>query len=328
MATFYPARAPAHPPPRWPLVVAAFVLVVAAARTSRAQASRPIGDVLTVEPGATCLDAATLADHIRAWLGSNALAADVAVKVQGSSDQPRTVRFEAFRGGQIIATRQFDPGPASCEHLHAAVALAIAMAVNPALLGELAAPIRPVTAGASPGEPAPRPWALGVSALGTTNVLAGVALGLDARVQRSLTSSLAVRAGLFALASLPGRFEGLGGHYNLELLAAQLDLCTGVGPWGWLRLQGCTGFAGGPIVARGYSFTVSQIAVKPWMAVVNGIALIAALGPRWSLDLSLGLLLPLERMSLLVSNPTGGVVRTRDLDLVGDFAGLGVTYRL
>ena len=95
-------------------------------------------------------------------------------------------------------------------------------------------------------------------------------------------------------------------------------------PGGTCGIQGCAGFGGGAIVARGRSFTVSQTAVKPWLAALNEVEAIADLGPRWSLDVSLGLLFPLQRMSLVVSSPSGRGGARAQCGPVGEFVGLGV----
>jgi hypothetical protein len=312
------------------IVVAAVTVAVGAAPSAYAQGSRGLRDAIAVDAGATCLDAETLVEHVRSWLGSAPVAADVSVQVQGSPGDPRVVGFRALRGGQVIATRDFDPGPASCEHLHAAVGLAIAMALSASFADGLLGPaVRPPEAlpSAAPADTRVHRWSFGASAVAALDVLPGAALGLDARFEYAFTASLALRFGLVALAGTPGSIEGLGGHYDSGLLAARGDVCAGDDLSPRVRIQGCAGFAGGAIVARGHSFTVSQTALAPWTAIANEVDLIAALGRRWGLDLALGVILPLQRMSLVVHDRSGAEIGDQPLGQAGGFVAIGVTRR-
>jgi hypothetical protein len=312
------------------IAVAAVALVVGATRSARAEDPRGLREAIAVDAGATCLDAAALVEHVRSWRGSEPVAPDVSVEVQGSAEDPRVVSFRALRGGQVIATRRFDPGPASCEHLHAVVGLAIAMALSASLADTLFGPTaRPPTA--SPGGPssealAPR-WSLSASTVAALDVLPGAAFGLDARFAYAFTSSLALRLGLVALAGVPGSIEGIAGHYDTGLMAARGDLCAGDALSSRVRIQGCAGFAGGAVVARGHSFTVLQTALAPWTAIVNEVGLIASLGRGWGLDLALGVILPLRRMSLVVHDGHGAAIGDQPLGEAGGFVAIGVIRR-
>jgi hypothetical protein len=288
-------------------------------RTAAADAR--IADALAVEPGATCLQADTLAEHVQVWLESNALAEGVSVHVVGSPDNPRVVSFVATRGGRVLAARRFDPGPASCEHLHAAVGLAIAMALSAAPAGEIA-DLSP------PRSPAPRRWALAASATGAAGVLRNLAFGAEARVVWWFAPPIDLRLGVLGLASLPGTVAPFGAHYDAQLLAGQIDACAGGPVEPSFRLEACAGFAGGAVVARGHSFTVPETSTGAWTAVANEINGMVRLGDRWSLDLSAGLLVPLRRASFVVKDPSGDVIVTRDLAGVGVLFGVGVISRL
>jgi hypothetical protein len=102
--------------------------------------SRPLGDALRVQPGATCVTAAALDEHVQAWLGSDQVEADLWVRVEGSADDPRDVSFEMGRGAQVLARRRFQPGPGRCDHLQAALGLAIALAIRVSLLDDFVEP--------------------------------------------------------------------------------------------------------------------------------------------------------------------------------------------
>jgi hypothetical protein len=326
----YEATLRTRVPARRLIAVAALALVLGASRSAAAEGPRGLREAIAVDAGATCLDADTLVEHVRSWRGSEPVAPDIAVQVQGSADDPRVVSFRAMRGGQVIATRRFDPGPASCEHLHAAVGLAIAMALSASLADALFGPAAmPSTAalGAPPADARVHRWSFDASVVAALDVLPGAALGLDARFEYAFTSSLGLRLGLVALAGTPGSIEGLGGHYDSELLAARGDVCAGDDLSAGVRIQGCAGFAGGALVARGHSFTVSQTALAPWTAIVNEVGLIASLGRRWGLDLALGVILPLQRLSLVVHNRTGAEIGDQPLGQAGGFVALGAIRR-
>src|SRR5579872_3627664 len=71
--------------------------------------SRPLSEALDVEPGATCVTAAALGEHVRAWLGSDQIDSDLWIRVKGSEDDPRDVSFAMGREDQVLARRRFQP---------------------------------------------------------------------------------------------------------------------------------------------------------------------------------------------------------------------------
>jgi hypothetical protein len=310
------------------VAVAIFALATGTASRAGAASTGSIRDAIAVDPGATCLDASTLAEQVQSWLGSDPLATDVSIRVHGSPDQPRVVRFEALRAGHVIATRAFNPGPASCEHLHAAVGLAIALAVNASLVGEISALVG-TPPGATVAAHGPLPsWEAGLSAVAAANVLTGVAFGIDAVLERSFSSGFALRLGVFGIAALPATFDGLPGHYDQEVVAAHLDVCAGMDPAERIRLQGCLGFAGGMLIASGYGFTVPRTTVGVWTAIENSLQVLGALNSRWSIVFAPGLTIPLQRTSIVVRDRSGAQVSFHDLASVGEFIGLGANCRL
>src|SRR6185295_1861150 len=86
-----------------------------------------------VDPGRTCLDEERLEGHVRAWLGSSRVDSGVHVVVQGDRDRENVAEFKVVHDGKA-RVRRFDPMPAGCEETHAAVALAIALAIDTSLL--------------------------------------------------------------------------------------------------------------------------------------------------------------------------------------------------
>jgi hypothetical protein len=297
-------------------------------RASAADHTRPLREAIAVEPGATCLETATLVEHVQSWLGADVADSDVSIEVRGSSDQPRVVEFHTLHAGRAVAYRRFAPGPERCEHLHAALGLAIAMAIRASLIDELAgtaadAGVRVPEASANTA----RSWAIGADALAGLAVLPGAAFGLDVRIERALAHHFYVSFGLLGLAALGETFDHTPGHFDVWLLAPRIDLCAGLALSPRLLGRGCMGLSGGGLYAHGHGFPSSQDELARWFAVVNGLDFTADLAKTWSLNLAVSVILPLARTSIVVRDSTGLVVEGRDLATVGGFLGVGPVYR-
>src|SRR5258708_22171377 len=66
-----------------------FLVAFAPMQAAAADRARPLREAIAVEPGATCLEIATLVEHIGSWLGADALPPGDCFRMRGSSDQPR-----------------------------------------------------------------------------------------------------------------------------------------------------------------------------------------------------------------------------------------------
>jgi hypothetical protein len=323
-----------------------FLAALVAAMSTLASAQepeRPLKDAVAVDAGATCLDATALIEHVETWLGTATVDPALTVEVRGSRDQPRVVQFQTLRSGRVIAERRFDPGPARCDHLHAALGLAIAMAIKASLVEEIAGgsatPKPPETPTATtirvasppvarPQSAASTPWAVGADGLAALATLPDPAFGLDARVERALGSSFSVRLGLLALASFGARFpQGAPGRFDTWLLAPRADVCAAVEASAHFRIRGCMGATVGVIHAGGYDLPAAEGAFVRWIAVANGLDGALDLTKNWSLDAGVTLFLPVARNSIVVRDPAGRVLEERDLAAVGGLLDLGATYR-
>src|ERR1019366_5583995 len=222
--------------------------------------------------------------------------------------RPRTVPCQTLRSGPVIASRRFDPGPERCDHLHAALGLAIAMAIKASLVEEIAGgsatPKPPETPPATTIRAAPSPvarpqsaasttpWAVGADGLAALATLPDPAFGLDARVERALGSSFSVRLGLLALASFGARFpQGAPGRFDTWLLAPRADVCAAVEASARFRIRGCMGATVGVIHAGGYDLPAADGAFVCWIAVANGLDGALDLTKNWSLDAGVTLFL-------------------------------------
>ena len=88
-------------------LVCAFVLGVLAARGPRAQvaATQALAEAVFLGPGASCLERDRLVAHVKMWLGSARMDAEVRVRVPGDAIVSRNVQFELRGGGAALDDR-------------------------------------------------------------------------------------------------------------------------------------------------------------------------------------------------------------------------------
>jgi hypothetical protein len=136
----------------------ASILLVVLAGTGPAraqQANAQLAAALTVEPSADgCITAAALRPKIARWLRRSTPPAGLAVSVHGASEP---LAFTLERDGQTIAERTFERLPARCKDRLDAMAIAIAIAIDPAVAELAAEPPEEGAAEATPGPEATQP---------------------------------------------------------------------------------------------------------------------------------------------------------------------------
>lgn len=307
------------------LLVLTALLVVLSARDALADNRRALTDVLDVRPGATCVALAPLAEDVGAWLGADTVDAEVWVRVEGSTDDPRTVSFEMGRGDRVLARRRFEPGPERCENLQAALGLAIALAIRVSLLDEILGP-RQESPPARPAE-ARRPWAVGAGADVSFGVLPGAALGASVLAERDLPPNFALRLGALGLATRDRTFATGPGTFDAEIIAARLDACVRFDFVPRLSGLGCAGLLVGGLFTQGHDFASSRSASSAWIAAASAIGVAIGLADRWSLDGEATLVAPLGHAQVGVLSAAGTVAETRDLSSAGVTLTLGPRYR-
>lgn len=323
-----------------------------------AAGQRPLGTVLELEAGASCLDAERLVAQVVEFRGDATVDERLAVRVVGGEKAGR-VRFEVRWAGKTIVVRDFDPAPDACDDLHAVVGVALAIALDEESLAEaIARAEAPPEPGPEPDpdpEPgsAPAPGAApaatdapGTAATGSVTGRVGVgepastrvSLGLDAvllvGVIPQVAGGAAVGLEVGPLDWLDVRITGLasfaidrefaGGLLDFGLGGASVDLCGG-GPSRWrVRPRGCVGFTAAAIRWVGRGFDVSEAGVAPWMAVTVGGDLRIALAPRFGLQLSARVGLPVLRSDYALKTQEGQ--RTLAAPPVGAFVGFGPVF--
>lgn len=285
---------------------------------------KALTDVIDVRPGATCVQLAPLAEHVGTWLGTDTVDPEVWVRVEGSPDDPRTVSFEMGRGDRVLARRRFEPGPERCEHLQAALGLAIALAIRVSLLDEILGP-REAPAPARPAEA--HPWAVGGGAAVSLGVLPGAALGASVSAERDLPPNFALRLGALGLATPDRTFATGPGAFDAEAIALRIDACVRIAVAARLSGLVCAGFLAGGLFTQGHDFASSRSASSAWTAAASAIGVTVGLAGRWSLDGEAMLVAPLRRTQVEVLSAAGTIAETRDLSSAGVTLTVGPVYR-
>lgn len=313
-----------------------FALLVLAPEVGRAQ-ERTIADALSVPDGAVCLRGPELAMHVRAWLRRDSVADAVSVLVVDErGDERRDVAFVLLHGEDALARRSFPLLPEGCTDRRAAVALAIAIAIDSGVLEGLSVPEpapvdeqQPTTAVAEETEaPLTRddeasPWhlGLGVHAGGMIGVLPDPALHAGGAVELRYYDRWALRLGGSGTTTTDVALGG--GGVRTQLVFGRADACLLLG-LGAVAMEGCTTFAGGVLFAEGRDYDQPQSANLKWLA--GGLRLGGRFPANGDIALRLGLdgWLSLLRPRMQVYDPTGVVRSQRTLPAAGISGDLGV----
>jgi len=284
---------------------------------------RPLATVLTVERGITCLDSGELAEHVSSWLGTDRIAAPLSIDVHGSPYFARTVWFRIQRGHATVAERRFEPAPARCADLHAAVGLAISLALKASLLDAFIGARAPGEERVSHGS---HPFRFGVAALGGVAVLPGVDLGVAISFQYAMAERFAVRLFALGLVGPRGNFQQDQGRFHTQLSLGRLDLCSRLASFTSVNISACAGIAAGAMNVAGEAFPMSRTALIPYLAIANALELDVALSRHWSLTLALDVLVPLRRTSFVVRDDVGAILAAHDLASAGVLLDIGPAY--
>ncbi|HEX3772655.1 MAG TPA: hypothetical protein VHV30_17370 [Polyangiaceae bacterium] len=309
------------------LMVGAFLLVALPAGEAFGAAQRALTDAIEVRPGATCVEVATLADQVATWLGSGTADEDIWVRVEGSPDDPRTVSFEMGRGDRRLAHRLFDPGPALCEHLQAALGLAIALAIRVSVLDDIVPAREPLEPTATRKLDERDRWALGGGVAGAFGVLPGASVGAAVRLERELPPNFVLRLGMLGLAAWDETFAAVSGSFDAQAVAGRLDACVEADVVPRLVARGCAGVLVGGLFSQGQSFASSRSASSGWTAAAGALEAMARISDHWSVDVEASVILPLENTRVRVLDSTGEEVASRDLSGRGVMMTVGPTYR-
>ena len=304
--------------------------------------SRGVHEALKVSPGATCLSAETLVEHVRSWLGGDEVAVGVQIEVAGDEQASDAAVITVHTPAGVIE-RPFEHGPPGCSDLHAVIGLAIAMAIDASVLESLGydviegpqpvaqavdselPPLEARRPAAQPTATQPRRARLRAAAalrgglwLGA---LPGIAGGGQLQVELGWRPWFELRAGV--LGGRGGRQPLASGTVELGLVAGRMDACFGLSRRR-LRPRLCVGPAAGVYQALGRGLDEAVTVVDPWVAAALAVELRIAATPVFAVDVTLDALIPFIKP----------VVQARDKDkpgMIGDavtFAPVGVVIGL
>ena len=303
---------------------------------------RGVQEALKVSPGATCLSAETLVEHVRSWLGGDEVAVGVQIEVTGDEQASDAAVITVHTPAGVIE-RPFEHGPPGCSDLHAVIGLAIAMAIDASVLASLGydviegpqpvaqavdselPPLEARRPAAQPTATQPRRARLRAAAalrgglwLGA---LPGIAGGGQLQVELGWRPWFELRAGV--LGGRGGRQPLASGTVELGLVAGRMDACFGLSRRR-LRPRLCVGPAAGVYQALGRGLDEAVTVVDPWVAAALAVELRIAATPVFAVDVTLDALIPFIKP----------VVQARDKDkpgMIGDavtFAPVGVVIGL
>jgi hypothetical protein len=314
---------------------------LAAAVIEEPASTHAVTDALEVGAGTTCLDEARVVEHVVRWLERDRIDARQRLEVRAEVDRVvLVVRTE----GAVVVERSLSPLPADCADLHAAVGLALALAVDASVLESLgvAAPPDPPRAPAEDSERAPEPTPppiedapprrgplVGIELAATTmvGVPRGVAFGAAITGQLGVASWLDVEVGLVATGGLPvavAPSTAYAGEVVPVLTFARAGVCPrrDLGPR--VALRGCAGLDAGGLLAFGRAFDETRLARLPWLAARTGIDLDVAVAPRAALRFGLDAIVPVIRTEWAVRDGSGAVLGREDAASLGGALTIGV----
>jgi hypothetical protein len=236
---------------------------------------QPLDQVIDLLPGATCLDEHRLASQVATWLGRDRVRSDVHVHVRGDERDPQAVDFRIVHKGQPHE-RHFDHLPEACGDATAVVGLAIALAIDASTLTQLLPPT---------------PDSIQTERLISVEVAAGLAVlpggsvGGAVGFEYAVLGWLSARVDLMAQFSWGNSIAGASGSFDAAVGAVVPQVCAGGGVSPRVRVELCSGAAGGFLHAEGHGYAVdSQSGTGPWIVASGGLRLLFEAGRPWVLD--------------------------------------------
>lgn len=302
----------------------------------------PVEDALLIDPGPHgCLEASGVRDQIVVWIERETISDRLEIEVRADPDDRNIVHLAIRGDGETLVDRPFEPVPDDCDATHAAVGLAVAIALDSTVLASFLAltPTPNPQPDSQPQpdpqpqpqpnpEPQPRPKPKPKLSLRAQAVLAGglhpffgaggrVTFTGDPAPWLSLRGSAEVTQGLAA----PLADDAVA----VTIIDGRFDICAGrVGDK--VRNHGCLGVAAGPAVSRGLSFPGATRAVSPWVAAIAGWSFGVPLTPSLSLALDLELLVPVSKPRPVITDVEGDVTEALDLPPVGGAFAIGLSF--
>lgn len=321
-----------------------------APEASRAQ-ERPLDEALGIVADDPCLERTALLDAVRAWLRRDGVEASLAVLVEAEGGAGSVV---VVRDGEVRAARRFERLPARCEDRRAVLGLAVAIAIDAAIVDRMLPPLDAETVAPhapapgplprSPHAPAPGPLPRSPHAppaRGSPSAPPLVELGLEGGLALGMLPAPAVlasagvglvvdrtvRASVAAEATSPVARSLGSGHAEAMLVAAGAQGCL-VRPDPVLDLGGCLTLTLGAVLARGIGYARSYSVAQPWVSAGARLELIAWLEPSVGLLFAVEARVPWLESRLDVVGPGGEVRLSETLPPAAALVSLGARFRV
>ena len=326
--------------------------MLASAPAHAADNTVALDEAIEVRAG-KCLEHSAISRSVQTFLGRAAIDARIRVTVEELPDgRPR---FVVRREGEPPAERTFKPSDLACADLRAAVALAIAMAIDATILQAIIEPPvevdlepeeppspAPPPKAKTPPEPKPRktkpkrkrptpapaaepptPIELDVNAMALFGVLPVTTVGVALGLAMPITQPLWVRGAVWGTSA---RSTPVGeGRARVSTLSGELEGCYG-GEAGIRRIRGCGGVAAGRWSAEGQQFLVDRSANLPWVSMKAGLELGLRIADGLLFTAKGAVYVPVVRPTLEARDTTGAVAARREPPAVGATAATGFTF--
>ncbi len=325
-----------------------------------------VREAISVETGATCLSHEVVSKRVAAWLDKTTVDQRLRIEVIGDASEPTEATVHFYENEVRLAKRAFRPGPDTCENLVEVVALSIALAIDATVLDEVSGGQEPIvfeppvppspprlTPRSDPAKPEPVDTtgptitesrsqvvrdevnaqqevvrlALGIHALGFAGLVPQAGFGLLGRLELWSQGWFGARIGLGWAHAPAVPIPPSSARVDVELPGARLDLCATASPKR-VRLGGCAGAMGGPLLARTDDVPGPRLAVSGWAAVGVGAHVQISVHKRIRFAIDLDGYIGLVRPVLRIEDATGGTRAERTLPAGGGSLGFGAVFEL
>lgn len=316
---------------------------VAAQETEDDSKSHPLAEAVRA-PGEGCLAQQTLAPAIELWLGRARIDRRIRIQVE---ETEAGARFTLFRDDEAAAERRFEKDELPCADVRAAVALAIALAIDATILNAIMVPTAPPSEPVeleetplAPEQPTPRPprtappspprtkpperrraFAMDARLFGSVGVLPEPAVGGGLGVRWPIAQHL--RMDVEGWGTAGRRVEVGPGEATVAMVAGQVEGC-------FQRREerssvaACAGAALGRWDATGRGFPRDRSTQLPWAAIVAGLDGSYDLSETWFLAADLTAIVPFVQPVLSVYAEDGSRAATSRAPPAGAFVGVGL----
>ncbi len=309
------------------IILAAAIVVSIAGASSRADEPTAEWDSthLRVIPGDGCVDQKVLASRLQARIAAPEVIRTTTIVVVEDALSERFISLEVRNKGAVVSTRRFNRVSSPCEDIADAVALAIALALEPTSQGEPAAKPQAISEVAKPkrDQPKERPWSVFMATnmmpwLSSTDTAFSLELGGTVEFHDHF------RAGISAARSSTVTLELPPGQADLALNIVKVEVCNLFGS-STISPMLCAAGLITHVSAQGRGYTETRRTGTIWMPLSVRAGVTAKLSPRWSVYAAVELLGSVRRSCFDASDANRTTTTTRCFPYATAAFGLGIS---